>query len=170
MMASQYPRRRITLTACVLLCLGFALLRLPLDQKSYAKESAKFLRTESNGGRNGKQMQQQQQQPQQQQQLQERPEPSPKGGMVRLSELKPVPVNHDGSGATKQTMILNGQVPHLTGFTRSVFSPGDQVELHRHKSKDEVFYAAEGKGIIEVDGTVVQVSRDTLASFSARHY
>lgn len=55
-------------------------------------------------------------------------------------------------------MILNGQVPHLTGFTRAVFSPGDQVELHRHTSMDEVFYAAEGKGIIEVDGTVVQVN------------
>lgn len=54
-------------------------------------------------------------------------------------------------------MILNGQVPHLTGFTRSVFAPGDEVELHWHKSKDEVFYAAEGKGTIEVDGTLVQV-------------
>lgn len=56
-----------------------------------------------------------------------------------------------------QTMILNGQVPHLTGFTRAVFAPGDEVELHRHKSMDEVFYSAEGKGVIEVDGTVVQV-------------
>ncbi|CAN0162136.1 unnamed protein product, partial [Ectocarpus sp. 12 AP-2014] len=57
-----------------------------------------------------------------------------------------------------QTMILNGQVPHLTGFTRAVFSPGDEVELHWHTSMDEVFYAAEGKGTIEVDGTVVQVN------------
>lgn len=56
-----------------------------------------------------------------------------------------------------QTMILNGQVPHLAGFTRAVFAPGNEVELHWHKSKDEVFYAAEGKGVIEVDGTVVQV-------------
>ena len=54
-------------------------------------------------------------------------------------------------------MILNGQVPHLTGFTRAVFAPGDEVELHWHKSMDEVFYSAEGKGVIEVDGTVVQV-------------
>ena len=45
----------------------------------------------------------------------------------------------------------------MTGFTRAVFSPGDEVELHWHKSKDEVFFAAEGKGVIEVDGTVVQV-------------
>lgn len=54
-------------------------------------------------------------------------------------------------------MILNGQVPHLTGFTRALFAPGDAVELHWHESMDEVFYSAEGKGIIEVDGTVVQV-------------
>lgn len=96
-MASQYPRRRITITACVLLGLGFALLRLPLDQKAYAKESTDFLRTGGKNGRNGKQRQQQQQQLQK-----ERPEPVQKGGMVRLSELKSVPVNHDGSGAKKQ--------------------------------------------------------------------
>lgn len=62
-------------------------------------------------------------------------------------------------------MILNGQVPHLTGFTRSVFAPGDEVELHWHKSKDEVFYAAEGKGTIEVDGTVVQVPLPPLGVY-----
>lgn len=78
-MASHYPRWRITTTACVLLCLGYLLLRLPLDQKSYAKESSKFLRKAGNKG--------------------EKPAP---GGMVRLSELKSVPVNHDGSGAMKK--------------------------------------------------------------------
>lgn len=56
-----------------------------------------------------------------------------------------------------QVMILNGQVPHLTGFGRAVFAPGVEVETHSHKSMDEVFYGQEGKGIIEVDGTVVQV-------------
>lgn len=78
-MTSQYPRWRITTTACVLLCLGYLLLRLPLDQKSYAKESSKFLRKDSKGEK-----------------------PAPKGGMVRLNELKSIPVNHDGSGAMKQ--------------------------------------------------------------------
>ncbi|CAM9131706.1 unnamed protein product [Ectocarpus sp. 12 AP-2014] len=144
-MASQhYPRRRITITGCVLVGLGLALLRLPLDQKSYAKESAKFLRKDPKGKRD-----------------------TPRGGMVRLSELKSIPVNHDGSGATKQTMILNGQVPHLTGFTRAVFSPGDEVELHWHTSMDEVFYAAEGKGTIEVDGTVVQLTPGTCVHVAA---
>lgn len=78
-MTSQYPRWRITTTACVLLCLGYLLLRLPLDQKSYAKESSKFLHKDSKGEK-----------------------PAPKGGMVRLNELKSIPVNHDGSGAMKQ--------------------------------------------------------------------
>lgn len=82
-MASHYPRWRITTTACVLLCLGYLLLRLPLDQKSYAKESSKFLRRDNK----------------------EREKPAPKGGMVRLTELKSVPVNHDGSGATKQVRL-----------------------------------------------------------------
>lgn len=55
-------------------------------------------------------------------------------------------------------MIVNGQVPHLTSFTRAVFAPEDEVESHSHKGTDEVFYVAEGKGLIVVDGTVVQVS------------
>ncbi|CAN0104974.1 unnamed protein product, partial [Laminaria digitata] len=50
-------------------------------------------------------------------------------------------------------MILDGQVPHLMGFSRAVFAPGDEVELHSHVSMDEVFYGSEGKGIIEVEGT-----------------
>lgn len=79
----HYPRRRITITAFVLLGLGFALLRLPLDQKSYASESANFLRVDKvEHGGNAKL--------------------PPKGGMVRLSEVKAVPVNHNGSEATKQ--------------------------------------------------------------------
>lgn len=86
-MASHYPRWRISITACVLLTLGYLLLRLPLDQKSYAKESSKYLRN--------------QEQRQQQQDKKKKAEVQ-KGGMVRLSELKSVPVNHDGSGAKKQ--------------------------------------------------------------------
>eukprot|EP00752_Nemacystus_decipiens_P015939 g14245.t1 len=111
---------------------------------SYAKESSKFLRNDSKDEK-----------------------PAPKGGMVRLSELKSIPVNHDGSGAKKQTMILNGQVPHLTGFTRAVFAPRDEVELHSHKSMDEVFYSSEGKGVIEVDGTVVQLTPGTCVHVAA---
>ena len=80
----HYPRRRITITAFVLLGLGFALLRLPLDQKSYASESAKYLRGDTDAEERGN------------------AKSPPKGGMVRLSEVKAVPVNHDGSGAMKQ--------------------------------------------------------------------
>lgn len=54
---------------------------------------------------------------------------------------------------------MNGQVPHLTGFARSVFSPGDEVETHSHATKDEVFYTEEGSGTIEVDGKVIEVIR-----------
>lgn len=88
-MASHYPRWRISITACVLLTLGYLLLRLPLDQKSYARESSKYLRK-------------QEQQRRQEQQGKKKKAEVQKGGMVRLSELKSVPVNHDGSGAKKQ--------------------------------------------------------------------
>lgn len=76
---SHYPRRRITITGFVLLGLGLALLRLPLDQKSYARESAKMLRGVTMTEKS-----------------------PPKGGMVRLSEVKAFPVNPDGNGAMKQ--------------------------------------------------------------------
>lgn len=67
--------------------LGFALLRLPLDQKAYARELAKNLKgsKRGKGGKGGS--------PQ-------------KGGMVRLSEVKSVPVNQDGSGAMKQVWAV----------------------------------------------------------------
>ena len=80
----HYPRRRITITAFVLLGLGFALLRLPLYQKSYASQSANFLRRDKADEKRGN------------------AKLPPKGGMVRLSDVKAVHVNHDGSGATKQ--------------------------------------------------------------------
>ena len=56
-------------------------------------------------------------------------------------------------------MILNGQVPHLTGFMRSVFSPGDEVQTHSHATMDEVLYGEAGKGNVEVDGILVEVTR-----------
>lgn len=83
MTMSTYPRQRITITACVLLLLGFALLRLPLDQRAYARESAGMLRM-------GRRQQEKNQ--------------ARKGGMVRLSEVKEELVNHKDTKATKKVM------------------------------------------------------------------
>lgn len=58
---------------------------------------------------------------------------------------------------TEQVLIINGQVPHVTGFTRAVLGPGVGIEEHSHQAMDQVFYVTEGTGIVEVDGTVVQV-------------
>ena len=80
---SHYPRRRITITGCVLLVLGYALLRLPLDQKSYARESAKNFRGAMKAAKRK----------------------PPKGGMVRLKEITPVPVKEGSSGAMKQVRV-----------------------------------------------------------------
>ncbi|CAM9974930.1 unnamed protein product [Ascophyllum nodosum] len=91
----------------------------------------------------------------------------PKGGMVRLKEITPVPVKEGSSGAMKQVMILNGQVPHLTGFMRSVFSPGDEVQTHSHATMDEVLYGEAGKGNVEVDGILVEVTPGTCVHVAA---
>lgn len=91
----HYPQRRITLTACVLLGLGFALLRLPLDQKTYAQESPKRLRggSKAGGGKGGGGKG-------------ASSGARRKGGMVRLSEVKQVSANHDQTLVMKQVRIL----------------------------------------------------------------
>lgn len=87
----HYPQRRITLTACVLLGLGFALLRLPLDQKTYAQESAKRLRggSKAGGGKGGGGKG-------------ASSGARRKGGMVRLNEVKPVSANQEQTLPMKQ--------------------------------------------------------------------
>lgn len=85
---AYYPRRKITTTGCILLGLGLALLLLPVDQKSYARNSAENIRGAFKAGKG-------------------KPEPEPpKGGMVRLKEITPVPANKDGSGVMKQVICL----------------------------------------------------------------
>lgn len=64
------------------------MLLLPVDQKSYARKSAKNIRGAFKAGK-------------------WKPEPEPpKGGMVRLKEITPVPVNDDGGGVMKQVIRL----------------------------------------------------------------
>lgn len=59
-------------------------------------------------------------------------------------------------------MILNGQVPHLTGFERSVFTPGDEVGTHSDAAMDGVYYGEQGKGTLEVDGIKVEVTSTVI--------
>ncbi|CAM9446362.1 unnamed protein product [Choristocarpus tenellus] len=144
--------------------------------------------------------------------------------MVRLSDLPVEPVNHEGSGVTKQVkstlrnwrvdgqacwqplsiylvqytfhspgmtpcmlcppfhqlsmldliskilfkvMVINGQVPHLTGFSRSVFKPGQSVLEHTHEKMDEVFYVQEGQGTFVVDNVMVQATGGTCVHVPA---
>lgn len=50
------------------------------------------------------------------------------------------------------------------GLSVARFAPGDEVETHSHETMDEVFYGQEGKGIIEVEGNVVEVRNEFLST------
>mmetsp|Transcript_7833 Transcript_7833/g.11825 ORF Transcript_7833/g.11825 Transcript_7833/m.11825 type:complete len:167 (+) Transcript_7833:42-542(+) len=74
-----------------------------------------------------------------------------KGGFNNLAMSAFVPVGHQTSGVKKQVLISQGQVPHLTNFSRAVLMPGQKVSVHRHKDKDEIFYVASGKGVFSLN-------------------
>lgn len=83
----------------MLAALGFALLRLPLDQKAYAKESANTLRGSGGPGRPDKGSENNKRE---KSSNKSNKGPAPKGGMVRLSEVKAELANHEGTRAMKQ--------------------------------------------------------------------
>ena len=84
--------------------------------------------------------------------------PSSRGtiGVVgNFDELPALPVNgnHNPSGKlTKRIMIAPGQVPHLTGFSGTLLSPGQTVPAHRHPTMHEVFYVVSGEGVFTIAG------------------
>ncbi|CAM9687651.1 unnamed protein product [Discosporangium mesarthrocarpum] len=147
-MPPVHPRRGMTVAVCTILVLGFVLVRLPVDQKTYSRDSAGRWRGVSSKPAL-------------------RPDGSLNGGMVRLSDLAVEAVNHEGGGISKQVMVINGQVPHLTGFSRAVFKPGQSVGIHKHKDMDEVFFVQEGRGIFVVEEVVLQATPGTCVHVAA---
>ena len=77
------------------------------------------------------------------------------GVVGNFDELPALPVNgnhNPGGKLTKRIMIAPGRVPHLTGFSGTLLSPGQTVPAHRHPTMHEVFYVVGGEGTFTIAG------------------
>jgi mannose-6-phosphate isomerase-like protein (cupin superfamily) len=70
---------------------------------------------------------------------------------VLLSDLLYEGVSHNPE-IRKRVMLRKGEVPHLTGFSRARFGPGQVASAHSHTDMYEVFLVEEGRGVITIDG------------------
>jgi len=70
--------------------------------------------------------------------------------LVDILKIPAVGVSHNPN-LTKQVLIPKGEIPGLTGFSRTTFKPGQSADTHVHKTMYEVFYTESGKGVITVE-------------------
>ena len=73
--------------------------------------------------------------------------------IVSLNDLPPAQVSHNAA-IGKQVLIEGGELGPITYFSRAVFPPGEVADAHSHRDMGEVFFIQEGRGEIEIDGTV----------------
>jgi mannose-6-phosphate isomerase-like protein (cupin superfamily) len=71
--------------------------------------------------------------------------------IISLPELPEEPVSHNPA-IRKRVMLRAGELPHLTNFSQSRFSPGRIAPAHRHEDMCEVFLVQSGTGVIRIDG------------------
>lgn len=80
--------------------------------------------------------------------------------ITHLSQLFIQPVSHDPH-LSKQVMIANGVVPHVTNFSQAVIPPNETVTTHHHQDMWEVFLVSEGEGSITINGTEHTLTKGT---------
>ncbi|MFT2091522.1 cupin domain-containing protein [Paraglaciecola sp. 2405UD69-4] len=68
-----------------------------------------------------------------------------------LKDIKISDVSHN-SQIKKKVLVANGDIPHITNFSRAVFPPGELASAHSHSDMTEVFFIESGTGIISVNG------------------
>ncbi len=74
-----------------------------------------------------------------------------------LENSKEIEVSHN-SKIKKRVLVADGEIEHITNFSRAVFPVGETVDAHSHSDMTEVFFVESGEGLILVDGkhTVLQ--------------
>jgi mannose-6-phosphate isomerase-like protein (cupin superfamily) len=71
--------------------------------------------------------------------------------IVSLSQMAEEAVSHN-ERIRKQVFLRRGEVPHLTGFSRAVFPPGEAAGRHVHPDMCEVFLVEAGEGLLRGEG------------------
>jgi mannose-6-phosphate isomerase-like protein (cupin superfamily) len=77
--------------------------------------------------------------------------------IVSLQQLAEEAVSHNPL-IRKRVFLRRGEVPHLTGFSRAVFPPGEAAEAHTHPDMCEVFLVESGAGLLRGEGREVPLA------------
>ncbi len=77
--------------------------------------------------------------------------------IVSLEQLAEEAVSHNPL-IRKQVFLQRGEIPHLTGFSRAVFPPGEAAEVHTHPDMCEVFLVESGVGLLRGEGREVPLA------------
>ena len=94
------------------------------------------------------------------------------GKVLALEDIESVPVNHDrvvesAGTITKQVLLKNGDVPHLTGFSQAHVPPGQIVSEHAHATMHEVFFVEEGAGEFVINDKATPVHKGSCIHLAA---
>jgi mannose-6-phosphate isomerase-like protein (cupin superfamily) len=71
--------------------------------------------------------------------------------IVSLQQLAEEAASHNPR-IRKKVFVRNGEIPHLTGFSRAVFPPGSVTDTHTHPDMFEVFLVESGSGRLKGRG------------------
>jgi quercetin dioxygenase-like cupin family protein len=83
--------------------------------------------------------------------------------ITSLSQLPQLSVSHNPE-IKKKVMLGNNDLPHLTNFSQSRFSPGQAAAAHFHHDMCEVFFVEAGSGIIKINGREYQLYPGTCVA------
>ena len=89
--------------------------------------------------------------------------------ITNLNRLQEQTVSHNPE-IKKKTMLISGDIAHLTNFSQAVFSSGQIASKHCHQDMDEVFFVESGTGIICVDDKDFSLTPGTCIAVRAGEY
>lgn len=74
-----------------------------------------------------------------------------------LNDIEEVGVSHNPD-LKKKVLIANGEVPHLTQFSRVTFKVGQIASSHKHEDMYEIFSVESGIGKVVIDGKTIELA------------
>ncbi len=77
-----------------------------------------------------------------------------------ISNISPIGTSHDPN-ILKRVLFRNGEIPHITQISETVFTPGQRVEKHTHVDMYELFICTAGLGEIRSGDKVHQLRAGT---------
>ena len=75
-----------------------------------------------------------------------------------ISHADQVEVSHNPS-IKKNVLVANGEIDHISNFSRAVFPPNEVAYSHSHGDMTEVFYIESGWGLITVNENSYPLSK-----------